>query len=375
MNRRRLLTLFAGLVATSAPMRAQGTCRWLGADAEAHLVGPTAKVLRGPSAAVDGLAPGDYTAHFGQDALGKPLSLAFDLPARADVHLATGAAAAAVVERFAAGAGEWREHAGAMTVRTIPPGDRSDGVFDVAFEASAATGATGVVARWTERGDHYAFVLDRERTEARLERRLGDASLVLARAARPSATAARARHRLTFQLQGFRLQGLVDDEVVVQCLDGALARGACGVAWRGIAPAWSELTAARPAAPRTSAALVHEPGLARTLHVAPAVAPGHWHVLELCLDRPHPLVPTDSAGLEPWLLQRSAAPQVLLADLRESLGAGSFGEGSPAAPIGVDIAWPDTPILRLQAALARVVFVTPDGGWVAGRSPAVPVRR
>ena len=63
-----------------------------------------------------------------------------------------------------------------------------------------------------------------------------------------------------------------------------------------------------------SAAVVQRAGSA-TFHAAVTVPPGNQHVLRLELDRPHPVVPRSPAGLEPWLLQRPAAPEILLADV------------------------------------------------------------
>jgi hypothetical protein len=232
----------------------------------------------------------------------------------------------------------------------------------------------GLVARWRDGTENYTLLLDLAAREVRLERQLGPEPFVLARAALRAQPVADAPLRLALQVHGFRLQALLDDEVVLQLLDGALTKGAFGVCWQGAPPGWRSLAIAPPAAPRASVALVQGAGGAAALHAALPSTPGHWFVLELRLDRPHALLPFDAAGLEPWLLTRPAAPRVLTTDLRGALGARTFGELPANGFVSLPVEWPDLPALRLQIAMARVLLVTPDGDRVTAASPAVPLR-
>lgn len=360
----------AAFVAAAAP--AQTEWRLCGSDAVVRVGGAATAELQGPRAARSQLAAGDIVVHFGVDALGKPVSLAFPVPAGAMVQVAVEPAGPAARRSLAVAGSGWTETAGTDTVRTTGSLEEGDYRLEVRQEPAAGTAVVGLVARWRSATQFYAFVLDRERGEVRFERHLGPDALVLARAAAPQAVAG--ARTLALQVQGFRLQGLIDDAIVLQMFDGALTNGACGVCWRGTGPAWGELRLGPPVPPRASAALVQEPGVAATFHAATTVTPGHWYVLELRLDRPHPLVPTDSAGLEPWLLGRAAAPEVLRTDLRGLLGRGTFGEVPPDGGVHFPVEWPDLPALRLHVAMARALLVTADGCEVTAATPAVPVR-
>ncbi|MFN6195850.1 MAG: hypothetical protein ACK5BN_18720, partial [Planctomycetota bacterium] len=99
-----------------------------------------------------------------------------------------------------------------------------------------------------------------------------------------------------------------------------------------------------------------------------------WAIVELALDRPHPLLLREPSGCEPWLLQRPAAPVVLVATPTQELGAGAFAETPPQGPARAYLRWPALPALVGQVALARFVYVAADGSAVLARSPAVARR-
>jgi hypothetical protein len=109
------------------------------------------------------------------------------------------------------------------------------------------------------------------------------------------------------------------------------------------------------------------------LHASTPVSPGHAWFVELALDRPHPLVPLDANGIEPWLLQRPAAPHALLCDWAGSLGPAARGEVPADGKIAAQLNWPDLPVVRRLGAMAQLVFVTSDGAAVGGLAPAVRV--
>ncbi len=366
MNVRTLL-----LIAACARVAvAQGVWQLHGADAAVRVVGASTVEMQGPCDVRRELAAGGYKVHFAVHADGKPMSLAFAVGEGDDVHLATARAGVVVAREVPLVGAHWHEAAATDTIRTT--GSMTDGDYRLELRVDlAATTTVGLVARWRSADQFYAFVLDGSRQEVRLERRLGSDALVLARADVPTTLAG--VHGLALQVQGFRLQASVDEAVVLQVFDGALTQGAFGVVARGDAPQWQRLTVSPPAVAQTSCALVRSRSSA-TLHAATTVSPGHSHVLELRLDRPHPLVPIDATGQELWLLQRPAAPQVLLADWRGSLGEGSFGEVSRDGAATCQIAWPDLPALRLRVAMVRMLLVTSDGTTIAGATPAVPLR-
>jgi hypothetical protein len=178
---------------------------------------------------------------------------------------------------------------------------------------------------------------------------------------------------LALEVHGFRVRGFVGDHLLLEVLDGALTEGRLGWCWRGRRAAPAAMAVGAPAEPRLSAALVRERGGAATLHVAGPMPPGHWAALELRLDRPGPLVPLTGANLEPWLLLPPLVPNVLSQPAVQPL-AGALREVPPRGQLECPIAWPDLPALRRHVALARVLFVSPDGSVVAGASPAVPLR-
>ncbi len=370
MNRIAIAGVVVGVGVAVAALPAQSDWQLCGSDAAVRVRGAATTVLQGPRATATALAAGDYAVHFEVDAAGKPASLAFTVPEQARVQLAVERAAAATPRELALDAGEWTQTDGAETVRTT--GSRDDGDYRVAatWPAGAAAATFGVVARWRSEQEYYAFVFDRARAEARLERHLGPDAFVLARA--PVAAAANS-HTLALQVQGFRIQASIDDDVVLQQLDGAIAKGAFGVCWRGERPTCSRFTVAPPAPPRASAAAVCEAARV-VLHVATNATPGCYYAVELGLDRPHPLVPLDLTGIEPWVMTRPAAPRVLLTDLRRGLGKDSYGEVPASGTVVAALEWPALPALRGQSVLARLWVVTADGDQVVARTPAVSIR-
>ncbi len=382
MNAARSAALAALLL---APVAAQ-SARWtlVGADADVHVIVASAGrdratrtplLLRGPRAfaATDAGDGGSVVVTFAADALGKPESLRLDVPRGADVHLAVAAAGKAPRRELDVDGGGWTEPPGA-NARVTGDAAQRDYRVEACWNAPPGGGdgdAVGLVARWSGAGDHYALVREADGA-VRLERRTGGHTLLLASAPHgPRGWPL----RLAFELDGFRLRGFVGDHAQVDVLDGALTGGQLGWCWRGGArPPLAAITVGPPAPPRTSVALVREAGGAATLHVAGPMPPGHLAVLELRLDRPGPLVPATGSGLEPWLLHRPIGPHVMFTDWASSLGAGTFAEVPPRGQLECRVRWPDLPALRGQVALARLVFVTPDGTVAAGVSPAAPLR-
>ena len=153
---------------------------------------------------------------------------------------------------------------------------------------------------------------------------------------------------------------------------GGTSPGAFGAFVRDTLAAFAAVERQPVAAARTSAALVvlHD---GATLHAAVDVVPGHWHVLELSLDRPHPPLPRTEAGLEPWLLRGETAPVVLTADWRGSYGPGGIGEVGNDGTFHSELRWPDFAVLRRQCALVRALLVSPNGEVVADRTPPLPL--
>ena len=364
------LAIVCGATVT-ALLPAQAEWQLCGSAASAHITGAAPAELVGPRASAAKLKAGECTVNFGVDALGRPASLRLAVPDGARVHVAVAAAGPAAVRVVPTTGEGWQQTTGVDIVRTTGSPEDSDYCVEGAFVAAEASQIVGVVARWRSATEFYACVLDRARGEVRIERHLGPDALVLAKTTVPSA-GAEAR-RLGLQVQGFRLQAVLDDAIVLQLFDGAVTKGAFGVCWRGEAPAWKAVTVAPPAPQRASAALVRTADGTAMLSAATAVTPGHWHVLELALDRPHALVVRDAAGLEPWLLLRPAAPWVIDTDWRGLLGKGSLGEVPTSGNVSHPVEWPDLPRLRLQAALVRMLLVTADGSTVTASTPAVPL--
>ncbi len=350
----------AVIVGLSTAIAAQSQWTLQGADARVRVSGPATRWLQGPRA-TDTLPAGDYDVHFGADATGKPRSLRVSVPDGAMVFVATDAGAAVVGEPIAASTpgalhcvGD-PDAANYRVTTSVPPGD----------------GELGLIARCSDGQQFYRFVWDPAVPEFRLERSLGADVLVLARAAAPPADDA--RHTLALQVDGFRLEACWDEATVLQLFDGALSTGAVG-AWSPRMSSPILYVARQPVAkPQPSAALVVTEHGAR-FDAAVTVVPGHLYVLELALDRAHPELPRTEGGLEPWLVLPPAAPVVMWADWRESLGAGGIGTVGPDGLFTSEVRWPGLTGLRKQFALLRAVLVSADGERITARTPAVALR-
>jgi hypothetical protein len=321
------------------------------------------------------LPAGQYDVHFGTDAAGKPLSLSFAVPEHAVVAVAVAPASAVPARAVPLDGDGWTETRGgggskaSWVARCTGPADATSYRVVATCSGGSASSVCGVVARWLDDKQHYRFVWDRAAGELRLERQFGDGVIVLARGTAPGTD--QDPHTLALQVDGFRLQATFDDALVLQSFDGAFPRGAAGTFSAGDAVTWHALAIEPPAAPRGSSALVRDQSQA-SFHAATELPRGHFHVLELCLDRPHALVPRSNNGQEVALLQEPAAPRVLLADWRNSLGQSSLGEVPRDGAFVSELCWPE---LRLQgqAVLVRALLVSADGEAVVGATPAVPL--
>jgi hypothetical protein len=353
--------LLAGVAA------AQGPWYLHGGSAPVRLVGPEQATLGGPRAHAT-LPSGDWRVLFGVDANGQPNALAVTVPEGAVVRLATTPAGPVAAKALDPNGPDWQERTGPDTLRTTGPADAADYRLTATIDGDASC---GLVARFRGPDEFYALLVDLERRELRLERRLGPRPLVLASAPLPT-TAAKVRE-LTLQVHGFRLQALVDGAVVLQVFDGAIQSGAYGVCWRGSMPTFTGTTVAPPAMPRASQAAIADGGNTVELVAATTASPGHWWFVELALDRPHPLVPLDANGIEPWLCQRPAAPQALLCDWTGSLGPAALGIVPDDSVVRARFTWPELPAVRRLGAVARVVLVGADGTAAAGHTPATMV--
>lgn len=341
----------------STALAAQTHWTLLGAHAPVRISGPVTRWLQGPRATVEGLPAGDYVVHFGPDAAGKPRSLRFAVPADAVVFVASDGGDAVVGEPVAIGA------PGA----TSCAGDPDAANYRVTTSVAEHAGAVGLVAR-CDGQQFYRFVWDPDAAEFRLERSLGGDLLVLARAEAPPADDH--RHTLALQVDGFRLEACWDEATVLQVFDGALSTGAVG-AWAPPMSSPIPYVARQPVAkPQASAVLVATDRDAR-FAAAVTVVPGHLHVLELALDRTQPSLPLTEGGFEPWLVLPPAAPVVMWADWRASLGAGGIGEVDPDGVVAGELRWPPLAALRKQCALVRAVLVSADGERISARTPPV----
>lgn len=361
------------VLAPAVAAAAQTTWSYRGSDAAVRIVGPDHGELRGPRDTIGGLAPGSYGVHFASDALGKPRSLELVVAPGEHVALAVVPAPPAVAIEVPVDTGAWSaaaatDDAGGFEQLDVDMPASTAHRIAASFGPRSDTGVFGVCVRSGADGC-YRGLWDRAQQEVRLERWFAGSRLVLGRS--PLRNDDRA-HTLALQATGFRIELFADDAPVVQAFDGALVRGVAGVVRAGAAPAIARLCLEPVAAARDSSALVQGEAGAR-LHVATVVSPGHYHVLELRLDRPHALVPLGPAGLEPCLLQPPVAPVVMVADWRGSLGLGSFGEVPASGAFTSDIVWPRLPALRGQAALVRALLVPADGSVLTAVSPSLPL--
>ncbi|MBM3961888.1 MAG: hypothetical protein FJ306_08325 [Planctomycetes bacterium] len=345
----------------------------VGGGGECVVLGPSTLRLAAPSALATTATGGVFTVHFAADAAGRPEPLVLDVPVGAEVQLATAAAAPATLAALQAkDAGGWGGEDGEFW--------RWTGAVAADQRLVLALGkvrTASVHARMRGDAERYELVYDAKARTVRLVRVLGGPPLTLATATLPDGLDA--PRTLEFELHGFRLQVFVDGVRVLQVLDGAIGSGEVGMAWSrdglfGGGLGADGLAVAPPAAPRPSAALVRDSANTATLHAASAAPPGPWAIVELALDRPHPLLLREASGCEPWLLQRPAAPVVLCATPKQELGPGTFAETPAQGPARAALRWPTMPTLVGQVALARVVFVAADGSAELARSPAVALR-
>ncbi|MFO1076468.1 MAG: hypothetical protein U1E73_01940 [Planctomycetota bacterium] len=347
----KLSAAVAVVLLCGTTVSAQDEVRWWvrASDAGAHVVGGGARFVHG-IADPFATGTGEFAVHFAADAAGKPDSLHLEVFEPADVEVAVARAPEATP--LAAGA----DAANARVVGVFAPG---------------AKGVFGVVARQSGDGDWYRFVWDRERAELRIERGMSGQVLVIA--SRPAPPIDDAPHALALQAEGFRLRAWLDDAQVLQLLDGAHERGATGTWSRDPdAVAWQRVAAEPAVRSRAATALVRA-GDRATFVAATTQAAGAWHVLELALDRPHPLLLLDEFGNEVWLLERSAGSHVLYGGLGNDLGEKTMREIPVDGVVQSTIRWPRGRWLTGQAALVRSIAVAPDGSGVLARGPSVPL--
>lgn len=366
----------AALLALGAVRAQDATWFVRGGGGDVRIVGATTRVVRGLAEPFARPA-GEEVVRFSPDALGRPLPLPLVVPDGAWVTVAVDGAGPAVATAFAPNDPAWRAvdvpgPNGSEPLHARLVGDEAATAARAVLRILPAAGTreVGVVARWAGPEQHYRIVWDVARGELRLERQLGPAALVLARAPGPQDRST--EHELALQVDGFRIEAFVDDAPVLQQLDGALSHGASGTCCRGDAPAGASFSLASPARPRGSSAVLRGPGSAAFVAAA-AVGAGHGYVLQLRLDRPFALVPRDEEGLEPALLMRPAEPVVLLGDLRGSLGPGAIGEIGRDGLVHAEVHWPERPGVRLQAVLVEALLVAPSGEALVGRTPAAPL--
>jgi len=363
-------------LATATALAQEATVFVRGSEANVRLVGPGEVIRRGLSPAPFGLPAGTWQVHFATDAAGKPGSLELDVPEAATVGIAIDAASPVASRAFVEGDGQaagqasahMKKRWGSWVVHLFGSPDERDYRVVATVAGKGARGGVGLVARWTDHEHHYRFTWDRERAELCLEREMGPDTLVLARV--PSPPVDERPHQLALQVQGFRVQGFCDDALMLQVLDGAYASGEAGSWEAGNVGTFEAFAIEPPAAARASSALVTT-STGASLVAATGAAAGHFYVVELALDRPHALLPQNESGGEIWLLQRPAAPRLVLADWRGSLGAATLGLVPPDGLVRAELHWPDAVCLRRQAALVRALVVSPDGEIVIARTPAV----
>ncbi|MFK7738776.1 MAG: hypothetical protein AB8H80_00530 [Planctomycetota bacterium] len=263
------------------------------------------------------------------------------------------------------------------------PADDTPADYRVSIRVTAGNGCEryGLVARYREGQGCYFFSVEPATGLVRIERWHGADHFVVRQLqvdALMRGSGKAREHTLSFEVLGFRLQAFVDDRPVLQVLDGGLPVGAPGRAWVGARPEFGDVAIAPPSEPLPSAAIVRSAGAQKasraTLYAAATASPGSVYVIELALDRPHPWVPRSVSGFEPWICQRPAAPTVLWAEPRGSLGNRCLGELGYEGLIAADIRWPDASkcsALRGLCALVRVQIATAGGERLIEQTPAV----
>lgn len=356
------------LALLAAMLPAQATWTFVGGDTSARVqvaAGHTT-LLRGPRATRDDGPSGDCRVTFAADELGRPLPLAFMVAPADRVQLAVWPAGPAATTPVPLDGDGWQQQGGDWNVRTRAEGANGSQCVSVRTTAGDGTTGLGLVVRWRSAENWCRCVWDLEQGELRYERCLGGRIATMARAPWP---ADRREHALALQVTGFRVQAFVDDVSVFTCFDGGSAPGAFGTCHRGVAPLWHSLALAEPSQATASIAAVRSAG-ATQLHAALPWSPGQTFVLELALDRPHPLVLAPN-GFESLFLLRPAAPQVLLTDWSQRLGRGTIGQLARDGLLHCELA-PTGPGLAGQAALARVLAIA-SGEVVVDASPPIAI--
>lgn len=352
----------------AAMLPAQATWTFVGGDTSARVQAGAepGTSLRGPRATRDDGPTDDCRVTFAADALGRPLPLAFAVAPGDRVQLAIWPVGPAATTPVPLDASDWQQQGGEWNVRTRAEG--ASGSQCVSLRATAAEGTTGLglVVRWRSPENWCRCVWDLEQGELRYERCLGGRIATMARTPLP---ADRREHALALQVTGFRVQAFVDDVPMFTCFDGGSAPGAYGTCHRGKAPLWQALALAEPSPATASIATVRSAG-ATQLHAALPWSPGQTFVIELFLDRPHPLVLAPN-GFESLFLLRPAAPQVLLADWSQRLGRGTTGQLARDGQLHCELAGMP-PLLGGQAALARVLAIA-SGEVVVDASPPIAI--
>lgn len=370
----RALQQAAVLSGLTLQLLAQTSWQVEGGHTRARVVGPEARAVA--PGGCESLPPGAYLVHFPAGEEGKPGTLRLSVAGSAHAVLGAPRLRRAPrrfvdvdVDGVAVTASTWGAvGARPATEARILPTEQRDGRVSARVKRSAGCRAFALLGRSSADGG-YLLAVDWREARVRLERRTGADRCVLGEVAVDGLSD---ELTLTLQVRGFRVEGFVDDARLLQALDGAVIGGAFGVGWSGQRPHLGAVWTAPAAAPLASSAAVHA-DRATSLYSFTPRSPGSLARLELCLDRPHALIPRARTGFEPWLRQRSAAPVVALGDWRGSLGAGTVCEVGVGGALRADLRWPDLPMLRKQVVLARWRIVAPGGGALVGATPAVRV--
>lgn len=318
--------------------------------ATARLVVGEHRQLVGPGEAAVAVPAGELQLHFTADRAGKPRSLAFVVPAGAQVH--------AAVERAAALVATPVDPAAAAPVVAGSPlragfDDRSAVRVAAVWRSWDAAATFGPAVRIGADGSHYRGVYAAAAGEFRLVRRIGRDEFVVAATKATAGPVPGAE--LVLQADGFRLQLACDDAIVLQAFDGALDRGRVGW-WREGEAELAALAESPAVVERASAALVQRAGAA-TLVAATTAPPGALAIVELCLDRPHALQPP---GL-------SLGGGVDLPSRGRFVSIDRNGLAACEIELPVGARWGG------QAFLARFLLLDAEGVEAIGRTPAVAV--